>query len=167
MKIRCLTGGPMHVSRTKRVPEGRRDRNSTMLSSPDHTGHVALLLAMSAPQDPNWARYNSATPPPARPKFCIDLAWGVTNNWKKIWPGRRGAPKAPRVHPHTERGHGTRRRRDCYSECYDVILDRYDVFHMRSTIRPSNQCCASLITGGFESPVRSSWDFIWKLAQQS
>ena len=82
-------------------PRGRRDRNSTMLSSPDHTGHVALLLAMSAPQDPNWARYNSATPPPARPKFCIDLAWGVTNNWKKNWPGRRGAPKAPRVHPHS------------------------------------------------------------------
>ena len=101
MKSTCLTGGPMHVSYTKRVPEGRRDRNSTMLTSPDHTGHVALLLAMSAPQDPNWACCNSATPPPARPKFCIDLAWGVTNNWQKNWPGRRGVAKAPRVHPHS------------------------------------------------------------------
>ena len=106
MKSRWLTRGPMHVTYTKRAPEGRRDRNSTMLSSPDHTGHVALLLAMSAPQDPNWARCNSATPPPARPKFCIDLAWGVTNNWKKFWPGRRGAPKAPRVHPHRWPMHG-------------------------------------------------------------
>jgi hypothetical protein len=112
MKSRWLTRRPMHVTYTKRVPEGRRDRNSTILSSPDHTGHVALLLAMSAPQDPNWARCNSATPPPARPKFCIDLAWGVTNNWKKIWPGRRGAPKAPRVHPHSL---GTLRRCACLS----------------------------------------------------
>ena len=111
MKSRWLTRGPMHVTYTKRAPEGRRDRNSTMLSSLGHTGHVALLLAMSALRDLNWACCNSATPPPARPKFCIDLAWGVTNNWQKIWPGRRGAAKAPRVHPH---------RLDFSRSCYRI-----------------------------------------------
>ena len=74
MKSRWLTRGPMHVSRTKRAPEGCRDRNYTMLSSPDHTGHVALLLTMSALQDLNWACWNSATPPCTTPKFCTDLA---------------------------------------------------------------------------------------------
>ena len=91
-------------------PRGRRDRNSTMLSSPDHTGQVALLLAMSALRDLNWACCNSATPPCTSPKFCTDLAcWGVINHWAKIWPSARGAPKAPRVPPlgHTATGRYT------------------------------------------------------------
>ena len=101
MKSRWLTRGPMHVSRIKRAPKGYRDRNYTMLSSPDHTGHVALLLAMSALRDLNWACCNSATPPCTSPKFCTDLAWGVINHWAKIWPSARGAPKAPRVPPYS------------------------------------------------------------------